>query len=223
MAAAQEEPKVIEVWRHPFEKGETPYYFLHAHFGYDDVRNRALPTGVIQAVQDPRDGWVSWTVPDNSQNRRLIREGWGSSMYTVIFPDDVPQKPMILEKVKKEYVSKLRHKARMALEEEAKAKASKLESEEAELAKRLADVRAMRELNTGAKAQADTDTAILPSVSGAPEAEDQPFEEAEAEGISDPEMVSAPSAPVAPVRHPQAPAHRPAQPSKPKPWEPRRG
>jgi hypothetical protein len=89
------------------------------------------------------------------------------------------------------------------------------------LAKRLADVRAMRELNVGAKAQADTDTAILPSVSGAPEPEDQPFEEIEAEGISDPEMVSAPSAPAAPAR--PVPVQRPPQASKPKPWEHRRG
>jgi hypothetical protein len=83
-----EEPKnTIQIWRHPLKSGEVSYYMYHVHIGIDDVAGKVIRPGNIVPRVDA-DGWLCWEIPDNVQNRRLVRDSWSDpTLYTVIHVD----------------------------------------------------------------------------------------------------------------------------------------
>lgn len=98
--------KTIQVWRPPLKQGEVPYHMSHVHYGFDDVKNSVIRPGTVVSSTDEH-GWVCWEVPDNLQNRRLIREGWPASMYTVISSDRMADAEKILADARRAYASKV--------------------------------------------------------------------------------------------------------------------
>jgi hypothetical protein len=98
--------KTIQVWRHPLKQGEVPYHMSHVHYGFDDVKNSVIRPGTVVSSTD-KYGWVCWEIPDNLQNRRLVREGWPASFYTVITSDHMADAEKILAGARKAYASKM--------------------------------------------------------------------------------------------------------------------
>lgn len=102
-----EEPRnTIQIWRSPLKDGEVPYYMYHVHIGIDDVAGKIMRPGNVFPKTDA-DGWMCWEIPDNVQNRRLVRDSWSDpTFYTIIYVDATIGVDKVLAGIKEKFNAK---------------------------------------------------------------------------------------------------------------------